>query len=159
MQKLPPTISESCCIRTPRLFYFSQESNTQVQEYLDNALNLKAYALKYFSTSATPGSANESERPKILEVGRGLGRWLRSFHEWAASPEQEALRNRVKMNKEMQYIKFTYGYQNLLWRSDKLPSILGDAKPVFEEVFAKAKAELEDQDNLQVIHGDFWTGK
>ncbi|KAJ4425044.1 hypothetical protein N0V82_000326 [Gnomoniopsis sp. IMI 355080] len=29
---------------------------------------------------------------------------------------------------------------------------------VFEEVFAMAQAELGDEDKLQVIHGDFWTG-
>lgn len=124
-----------------------------MQEHLPGSLDLKSYALKHFSSSMP-----ESEKPKILEVGRGLGTWLRSFHDWAASPEQEALRSRVKLNKQMQGIKYTYNYESLLWRLEKLP-FLRDSEGVFQDVIAKAKAELENEDQLQIIHGDFWTGK
>lgn len=124
-----------------------------MQEYLPSSLDLKSYALRYFSPS-TP----ESQKPNILEIGRGLGRWLRSFHDWAASPEQETLRNRVKLNKEVRGIKFTYNYESLLWRLDKFP-FLQDSKTVFEQIIAKVQAELVDESQLQIIHGDFWTGK
>lgn len=135
------------------MFHFNLESSTQVLEYLPDSLDLKSYVLKYFSPS-TP----ESEKPDILGIGRALGSWLRCFHDWAASPEQEALRNRVGLNKEMQGIKFTYNYESLLWRLEKFP-FLRDSKGVFEEIIAKVKAELVDESQLQVIHGDFWTGK
>lgn len=59
----------------------------------------------------------------------------------------------------MQGIKLTYNYGLLLQRVKSFPAILTGAKPVFEEVLALAKAELEEEDRLQIIHGDFWTGK
>lgn len=153
LQKLPRATSQSCSVRTPRSYYFDPASSTQVQEYLPSSLDLKSYALKYFSP-ATP----ESERPGVLEIGRGLGKWLRGFHDWAASPEQGALRDRVRLNREMQGIKFTYNYESLLWRLEKFPFLI-DSKIVFEKIIAKVKAELVDESQLQIIHGDFWTGK
>lgn len=63
------------------------------------------------------------------------------------------------MNKGMQGIKFTYNYERLLWQLDSFSSILGAARAVFAEVVAMAKAELEEENKLHVIHGDFWTGK
>lgn len=83
--------------------------------------------------------------------------WLRRFHDWATT--EQSLRDLAKTNNEMQDIKLTYNYGLLLQRIDKFPDILMDAKPVFEEVFAMAKAELDAEAKLQVIHGDFWTGK
>lgn len=153
LQKLPRATNQFCSVRTPRLFHFNPDSSTQVQEYLPDSLDLKSYALKHFSPS-TP----ESEKPNVLEVGRALGKWLRSFHDWAAAPEQEALRSRVRLNKEMQGIKLTYNYESLLRRLEQFP-FLKDSKSVFEEIIAKAKAELAEESQLHFIHGDFWTGK
>ncbi|KAJ4391434.1 hypothetical protein N0V93_005051 [Gnomoniopsis smithogilvyi] len=150
--RLPPASSDAYSVRTPKVYLYNPESSTQVQEYLPNALDLKTYALKHFSAS-TPASASH----QIIEVGRGLGLWLRSFHAWAAS--QEPLRALARTNGEMQVIKLNYNYGLLLRRVDSFPNILADAKAVFEDVFAMAKAELGDEDKLQVIHGDFWTGK
>lgn len=103
-------------------------------------------------------STPEHQRLKILELGQGLGRWLRSFHEWSSRPEQESLRGMAKTNKELQTIKFTYNYESLFWQSDDFP-FLKDSEDVFKEVIASAKLELEDDSKLHVIHGDFWTGK
>lgn len=131
---------------------YDTNSSTQVQEYLPNALDLKTYALKHFLIS-TPVDA----KPQVMEIGRGLGTWLRRFHDWTET--EPPLRDLARANKEMQSIKLTYNYGLLLQRVDKFPSILMDAKPVFEEVFAMAKAELDAEAKLQIIHGDFWTGK
>lgn len=90
-------------------------------------------------------------------MGRGLGQWLRYFHDWAAT--QKPLRDLARANGEMQLIKLAYNYQLLLRRVEQLPDILSDIKAVLEEVFAMAQAELDDETKLQVIHGDFWTGK
>lgn len=154
---LAPTthgIHSGCTVRTPRSFPCGLPANTQVQEYLPNSLDLKHYALKYFSASAENPSLGKDH---VLEIGQGLGKWLRSFHDWAAT--QDTLREVAKSNVAMQSIKFKYNYELLVSRVDKFPSILSDAKPDFEAVLAMAKAELEDEANLQVIHGDFWTGK
>lgn len=59
----------------------------------------------------------------------------------------------------MQGIKMKYNYELLLSRVEKFPEILQEARPVFEKVIEMAKAELDNEDELQVIHGDFWTGK
>lgn len=150
---MAPINSQSYTVRTPRLYHFNPDSSTQIQEYLPNSLNLKHYALKRLLQS-TPGHL----RPKILGLGQGLGGWLRSFHEWSSRPEQEALREAAKANKELQAIKLTYNYENLLWQVDDFP-FLKDSENVFHEVIANAKLELEDDSKLQVIHGDFWTGK
>ncbi|KAK7731624.1 hypothetical protein SLS63_005310 [Diaporthe eres] len=152
LQKLAPITSQSFSIRTPGLFYFNPDSSTQIQEYLPSSLNLKHYALKRLLPS-TP----EDLRPKVLELGQGLGKWLRSFHEWSSHPDQEALRETAKTNKELQTIKFTYNYDSLFWQSDDFP-FLKESENVFKEVIASAKLELEDESKLHVIHGDFWTG-
>lgn len=150
--RLSPSINDACSVRTPKVYFYDPESNTQVQEYLPKALDLKTYALKHFSAS-NPATA----KPHVKEIGRGLGTWLRRFHDWAIT--QQPLRDLARTNKEMQGIKLTYNYGLLLQRIDKFPDILMDARPVFEEVFAMAKAELDAEAELQIIHGDFWTGK
>lgn len=94
-----------------------------------------------------------------MELGRALGKWLRAFHDWAASPDQQRLRDSARSNKDMQNIKMTYNYDLLLSRVEKFPEVLQEARPVFEKLIEMAKAELENEDKLQVIHGDFWTGK
>lgn len=153
MQKLPRAADHLCSVRTPRVFHFDPGSSTQVQEYLPGSMDLKSYALKHFSP-ATP----ESEKPGIAGVARGIGKWLRGFHQWAGDPEQAALRSTVGSNKEMQGVKLTYNYERLLWHLDKFP-FLRDSEGVFREIIAKAAAELEDEGQLQIIHGDFWPGK
>lgn len=125
-----------------------------MHEYLPNPLNLKKYALKHF-TASNP----EPERSRVVEVGRGLGKWLRAFHDWAASPDQQPLQDSARSNKDMQGIKMTYNYELLISRVEKFPEVLRDARPVFEKLIEMAKAELDNEDELQVIHGDFWTGK
>lgn len=149
---LPPAMNKACSVRTPKVYLYNRDSNTQVQEYLSNSVDLKTYALKHFSAS-TPTSV----QPQIIEIGRALGKWLRNFHDWAVTHNR--LRDLAQTNEEMQGIKLTYNYELLLQRVDKFPAMLTDARPVFEEVFAMAKAELHDEANLQIIHGDFWTGK
>lgn len=151
---LAPTSTQSCSVRTPRLLHWDAGSSTQVQECLPGSLDLKRYALEHFSES-TP----EADGPLVVEVGRALGGWLRSFHAWAAAPEQRRLRECARSNEDMRAIKMKYNYELLLSRIDKFPALLQDARPVFEELIEMARLELKNEDELQVIHGDFWTGK
>lgn len=62
-------------------------------------------------------------------------------------------------NVELQQLKHFINFSWLLDRVGQFPSILEEAKDVFEKVKEMAANELKDQSKLQVIHGDFWTGK
>ncbi|KAF6814381.1 phosphotransferase enzyme family protein [Colletotrichum sojae] len=45
LEELAPHAESKLSVRTPRLFYFNEETNTQVQEYQPSPLSLKLYAL------------------------------------------------------------------------------------------------------------------
>jgi hypothetical protein len=86
-----------------------------------------------------------------------LGRWLRAFHDW--TPRQANLAEEVSKNKEMQAVKHMINFEWLFRRIERFPSILAEAKDVFEQVKNMAAKELEDETKLRAIHGDFWSGK
>ncbi|KAI0122121.1 kinase-like domain-containing protein [Daldinia grandis] len=138
-------------VKTPKLYHFDETSNTQVQEYLQNSIDLKMHTLTVIS-----GADPEITRHQSLQLGKALGRWLKGFHNWAA--EQPELRRAVATNKELQRLKHTINFWWLLDRVKQFPNVLGGAEDVFEQVGKMAVAELEDDTQLQVIHGDFWTG-
>jgi hypothetical protein len=139
-------------VRVPKLFHYNKETNTQVLEYLADAVSLKEYALKHFQ------SQDVSRKPLCHEIGRSLGAWLRGFHDWVTLPEQAGLHELMRSNQQMQQLKHMVNYSFLVQTVADFPSILADAKEVFEQVEAMSARELERPD-LQVIHGDFWTGK
>ncbi|KAI5460017.1 kinase-like domain-containing protein [Mariannaea sp. PMI_226] len=154
LTKLPPAVTPSSSISTPDVYFFNQETNTQVQEYLPNAVSLKDYALKHYASPTSPSLKRECE-----QLGHGIGAWLRSFHDWSNQPEQEAdLRKIVAGNKAMQLLKLAINYQALPKMADTYSTILGDAKAELQAISEMAVAELKDESTLQVIHGDFWTG-
>ncbi|KAK4123989.1 hypothetical protein N657DRAFT_645604 [Parathielavia appendiculata] len=147
---LPATVG-TYTVRAPKLYHFNPETNTQVQEYLPEALSLKDYALKHFSPR------DPSRKPLCFELGRNLGAWLRGFHRWASLPEQSAFREKMKANAPMQKIKHRANYATLVDTVANFPSILGDAKGIFQKIQEETAAEL-DRSDLQITHGDFWTG-
>ncbi|EAQ88958.1 hypothetical protein CHGG_05577 [Chaetomium globosum CBS 148.51] len=148
--ELPPT-KGAYAVQTPKLYYTSRETNTQVQTYLPHALNLKHYALKHFA------SPDPSRKPLCLELGRSLGGWLRGFHAWALRPEQSKFREQAKANDEMRQIVHMATYNTLVSAVADFPTVLADAKETFEKIRDFTAAELQNP-GLQVIHGDFWTG-
>jgi len=146
-------------VRTPKLHHFDASTNTQVQEYLPDSIDLKNYALKHFPPQ-TPSALKE----QCLGLGRGLGSWLRQFHTWAAAAESASattgsLRQIAMDNHQLQQIKHSTYYEWALSMVDKYPEILAEAKSVFQEIKEMADEELKDDSKLQVVHGDFWTGK
>jgi hypothetical protein len=151
---LPPSdpSNEWCSVRTPRLYHFNTQTNTQVQEYLPSGIDLKNYALKHYEphTSTT-------KKAQCLGLGRGLGQWLKHFHEWAE--QSSDLRNNAAENKSLQRLKHSTYYDYLIQMIDKFPAMLSQAKEVFESVKAMSERELDDDSALQAVHGDFWTGK
>ena len=109
-----PTPPAPCVTRTPKLFYYNPETNTQVQEYLPNAVNLKTYALEHFKAPTS-----ESFKPQCRELGHALGVWLRTFHDWSQKQNQTALKKILANNKEMQQIKFWINYQAVVGMVDQ----------------------------------------
>ncbi|KAK4226069.1 kinase-like domain-containing protein [Podospora fimiseda] len=140
-----------CVVRTPKIYHFNHETNTKVIEYLDSALSLKDYALKHFVTP------DPSRKPFCLDVGKSLGIWLRTFHDWGNKPEQSRLQNVLKQDNCLQTLRHRVYYSALVGDVKRFPDILSDAKEVFEQVEKTAAEELKRED-LVVIHGDFWTG-
>lgn len=153
LKHLAASTNEWCSVRTPKLHHFNPQTNTQVQEYLPDSLDLKTYAFKHFLPS-TP----ESKKAQCIGIGLSLGRWLKNFHEWVAAPEQAKLRTDATANVALQKLKHATYYEYLIQFVDKFPTLLGDSREVFDQVKAMSEAELADDATLQVVHGDFWTG-
>lgn len=151
---MPGTPSGPCVVRTPKLYHFNDNTNTQVQELLHNTISLKDYALKYFSSP----SNDSSTKLLCLDIGKSLGLWLKNFHRWTSQPEQSDLRSVLRGNESIQSLRHKANYSNLLADADTYSEILADAKEVFAQVEKMATEELQRSD-LEVIHGDFWTGK
>ncbi|KAM7219796.1 Protein kinase-like domain containing protein [Rhypophila decipiens] len=147
-------------VRTPQLHYFNAQTNTQVQEYLPRGIDLKTYCLKYLSP--TP----ESKKSECLALGEALGSWLRQLHTWTAWPcvpndaPKLKLRDLAKKNKALQLLKNATYYQFLAHQMiEKFPDILDPHRKLFKDLEIQYANELSDEnENLQVVHGDFWTG-
>lgn len=83
---------------------------------------------------------------------------MRAFHDWAALPVQHGLREAARANQPMQQLKHVVNYTTLVQTVENFPDVLGDARETFERIREEMAKELQRED-LQVIHGDFWTGK
>ncbi|KAG5973581.1 hypothetical protein E4U55_000394 [Claviceps digitariae] len=148
LSTLPHVSSPAYDISTPRLYSFDPTTSTQIQEYLPNAITLKAYALKHYHPATSPDA-----KPQCLQLGQSLGRWLRAFHD---DTEKDA--HVVGRNTDMQALKKTINYDGLLLRMDEIPALAAHERHVVRDIVAMAAAELGDESRLHVIHGDFWTG-
>jgi hypothetical protein len=135
-------------VKTPRLYYFSNSTHTQIYSDLPSSLDLKTYVLTH------PLSKEQCER-----VGQGIGLWARHFHAWAIAPQQQGIVDSMKGNTEMRDLKFRINYENLVATIDNFPHILGGARDVFEKVRDDIRARQEKGEGQQLIHGDFWSGK
>lgn len=149
-----PKSSEKITIKTPRLFHFNKETNTQILEDLPDSVDLKHYLISEVSRDMSKTSARA--------LGHSLGSWLRSFHSWASRPEQAETREILSKNQVLKDLKFYINYTWLLDTIGNFPAILEDSREIFEKVRDSAAEELkrtEYDDEYNVIHGDFWTGK
>lgn len=155
LDPFPQFTSPACIVRSPRLLHFDPASNTQIQEYLPDAVSLKDYARKHFDKPSSP----EATKSHSLLIGRSLGQWLRAFHDWSAQPAQSKVRELFATNKALQNLKKMINYDRLLYMVSKYPSFLMECKDIFQQVADMATAELQDETKLHTIHGDFWTGK
>lgn len=89
---------ENITIKTPQVFHFDRETNTQIMEDLPNSLDLKHYLLSELAPDVSASSARS--------LGCSLGSWLRSFHEWGTKEEQRETREFLIQNETMKDLKF-----------------------------------------------------
>ncbi|KAH8902612.1 hypothetical protein BR93DRAFT_962166 [Coniochaeta sp. PMI_546] len=152
-----------CTVRTPKCLYYDEETKTQIQEYIPEGINLKAYATKYFSSPTTP-----SLRPQCHDIGKLLAQYIVKFHSRTTRSggnaaeggieAQSSIREVLNSNKEMQALKHFINYDWLIQRIDQFPHILSEARDVFTQVKEDALKELDMAEHLTTVHGDFWTG-
>ncbi|KAL4885876.1 kinase-like domain-containing protein [Aspergillus karnatakaensis] len=142
-------------VKTPQLYHFNEETNTQVMEDLPSAVDLKTFLL-------TPEIAQNISEEWTKSIGRTLGAWLRSFHFWIADAKQSDVAAMLGSNTDMQDLKFTINYDSLLKVIDGFPDILEKSREIFEFVRELAKKELEEELDQEFgfggLHGDLWSG-
>jgi cell shape-determining protein MreC len=115
-------------------------------------MTLMDYILRIHALPATDVSESEAR-----VIGEAMGSWLQQFTQWAAS--QVELRAVAEKNTQGQFFRHLVTFGSLKERVEQYPAILGEIKDVFAEVEQAAIEELKDPSTLQLIHGDFWTGK
>lgn len=147
-------ISDKITVRTPRLLHFDRVTNTQVFEDLPDSTDLKHFLISDLPQDMSQTSARA--------LGHSLGSWLGDFHAWASKPGQALIRETLSKNQALKDLKFYINYTWLLDTIGNFPEILNASRGVFEKVRDRAAEELkrtEYDDDYNVIHGDFWTGK
>ncbi|KAJ4320931.1 hypothetical protein N0V84_005635 [Fusarium piperis] len=139
----------NCTARTPRCFYYDDDTKTQIHEYLPNTVDLKTYIQNHFSWST----------PKKLElpcrnIGKTLADYISKFHVASDQMVQSTAIESfpaLRSNDKMQSLKHMINYDWLLQRIDQFPEILSGVRDVLYQV--KLQALLESGD--KPIHGDF----
>ncbi|KAG6316025.1 hypothetical protein E4U44_000992 [Claviceps purpurea] len=159
LSNLPHVTTPGYDVSTPEMYYFDCNTNTQVHEYLPNAISLKDYALKHYQRPLSTET-----KAQCIQLGEALGEWLRKFHVWGgefdggAQLQAPVMRNQVAWNSDMQALKKTLNYDQLLRMVQEFPGLLEEHEHVLQEIIDMVAAERQDKSRLDVIHGDFWTG-
>jgi len=146
-------------IKIPRLLMFDQERNTQVLEEYPGTEDLTSFL------RARSSRDDASRKSLASSIGRRLGLWLRTFHNWASSPSQADLRGFIT-NDSMRDLKQRISYGSFLRVLEtSCPSLLLGTRERLEKVRDMASKEFylpagdDGGSNWGLIHGDFWSGK
>lgn len=110
----------------------------------------------------SPNSTSVFTKLFSTSLGKAIGSWLKTFHDWSLAAEQAELRKFVKGNEAMQKLKFDVTYGGFINVLSNFPDILGDKREVLESIAQFVKKELEEESNGDfwgIVHGDFWGGK
>lgn len=149
-----PETESHISVKSPRLFHFDRQTNTQIMEDLPNALDLKSFL-------RSP-AASELSQSSAVAIGCSIGQWLASFHTWASAPERTSLVAEIEKNHLMKELKYQVNYEILMRTIDEFPDLLEGSRKVFGKVRDSARTELgkkKEREGFGLIHGDFWTGK
>lgn len=147
LRSLDPVGHSNINVTTPHLYEYSPVTDTQILSDYPDSLELK----KYFSTHTVPPL-------QITRLGIALGKWLKSFHQWASADAQKPLKEIMRENGQMVQLKFFINYGRLLPTIEMFPNILEQSREVFKGVEDMMKKEMEEGKG-DLIHGDFWSGK
>ena len=110
-------VTEIGVVRAPCLYHFDKITNTQVLKDSPGAVDLKTILISQAN--------NEIMSPQVtLAIGRSLGVWLRSFHDWTSEPAQAELRAVIGRNGAMRELKYNITYGNLLKILKDFPELL-----------------------------------
>lgn len=146
-------------VRSPRLYLFDRNTNTQVLEDCSNTTDLKTILISPMVSKILPGSSPAS-------VGHDVGSWLRSFHQWTSEPGQATLRATIRQNAEARKLKRKITYDSFLEILEKYPQLMEGHVEKLRAIKHAMSAEFEvheppqgDDGSWGLIHGDFWSGK
>jgi hypothetical protein len=162
-------------VRTPCLYIYDPERNTQIIEDFVDTTDLKAIL---FSPNAQDllSPSSPGRHSSNSSVGYSLGSWLRAFHTWSstsAGPEMASLRAQMWRNDWVRKFKYRYTYDSVLRVLGTYPEILlrgfeGTLEDfrdgIAEEVGRASPSSIEGEEErgreeYGIIHGDFWMGK
>lgn len=151
------SISQSTVIRTPHIYVYNRETNTQIHEDFPDTTSFKAMLFSANAATLLPHSS-----PVI--IGRHLGAWLRCFHDWASAPEQAALRAKILDDDPMRSNKCRITYDSFIGKLGNFPDLLEGHRETLDtirEVMMKEfeKPATEEDPTWGLIHGDTWCGK
>lgn len=140
----------------PRLHLLDEAGKTQVLGDFIDTTGLKSMLLSDEASNLLPSS--------LEAIGFALGAWIRAFHMWAAAPDQAALRAQMWQSDPMRKTKYLFTYHGFLKVLEMHPEVLEGHREILEEIRDTVSKEYErpsteDDEDLGLIHGDFWSGK
>lgn len=145
-------------VKTPRLYLFNHETNTQIMEDFPVTMDLKSLLVSSAASSILTQSVSRS-------IGRDIGSWLRLFHTWSSASAQAALREQIRGNESMRKLKYMITYNSFIKVLENFPEVLAGHKETLRKVEAMATEEFHNPAiaavgiEYGIVHGDFWAGK
>ncbi|KAI0163698.1 kinase-like domain-containing protein [Pestalotiopsis sp. NC0098] len=146
--------AKTVVVKAPQLYLFDRETNTQVLEDFTNAGGFKSIVFSPTSASLVP-------QPPV--IGRHLGSWLRSFHDWSSAPQQAAMRNQLWQKDPVRKLKYLVTFDVFIRVLENFPELLDGHQQTLKEVQEAMAADFQKPSNEAdegwgLIHGDFWSG-
>lgn len=140
--------------RTPFLLFFDRHNKTQVHQ------DLLGVTLHHVIPRLVGRPLEESV---ATSIGRDLGSWLRSFHNWSDEPAQSHLRAEIRRNQPVLPFRLWSDYNCFIETLDGFTGLIGEYRKTLEEVTAMAEDDFarqpsdEEDPTWGLIHGDFRT--
>lgn len=152
----PPT-APATVIKAPHIYTYNRETGTQILEDFASTAGFKSMVFSPSADKLLPQSSPAT-------IGRHLGSWLRSFHEWTSAPEQSTLRAHTFPDDPMRKLKCSITYDGFLGVLERFPELLEGHKGALKtirDVMVKEFESIptEEDENWGLIHGDMWLGK
>lgn len=149
--------TDTATIRVPELYLCDGENNIQVLEDFPDTSGLWSMLVSADAPTLLPTTGT-------VDIGRHLGLWLRSFHDWTSAPSQDALRSQMWQNDHMRKTKYNFTYGTILKVLSAYPDLLHGHEKTLNAMRDFIAAEFERPatnggEGYGLIHADFWTGK